>query len=229
MRSISNLNEIEWLRRISLKFMSRKDFSKLDKASVRLSFRKGETILKQGGQPSHVAYLVKGIVKFNYENETGKNLILTIVSAPKILGGANLFYKDSNFFSFMAVEDCDVILIEAPVLLTVMQDNARFSILLFQIASEMFKKSVMNFISLASKQKEGRIADILIYLSTEVYHDTKFQLNLTRKELSEFAGCSPENVIMTLSKWQSESLVSIEGKNVVITDVEKLKYISKIG
>lgn len=229
MRSVSNLNEVEWLRRVSLKFISRKDYAKLDKASVRLSFRKGETILKQGGQSSHIAYLQKGIVKFNYENETGKNLILTIVSAPKILGGANLFYKDSNFFSFIAVEDCDVILIESPVLLTVMQDNARFSIMLFQVASEMFKKAVMNFISLASKQKEGRIADILIYLSSEVYHDTKFQLNLTRKELSEFAGCSTENVIMTLSKWQSENLVSIDGKQVAITDFEKLKHISKIG
>lgn len=222
-------NEFKWLRRISLKFISRKDFDKIEKSSVRLTFKKGETILKQRGISTHVVYLEKGIVKFNYESENNKNLILSIVGAPKILGGANLFYKDNNLFSIVAIEDCEVVLIDASVLLDVMKDNAKFSIMLFQVASEMFKKAVMNFISLAHKQKEGRIADVLLYLSSEVYHSAKFTFSLTRKELAEFAGCSTENVIMTLSKWQTENIVTLVGKQIEIIDVERMKHISKIG
>lgn len=212
-----------------MQFISEKDFEKIEKSSVELSFKKGETILKQGGISSHIVYLDKGIVKFNYENEINKNLILTIVSAPKILGGANLFYKDNNLFSFIAVEDCEAILIDSDVLLNVMMENARFSIMLFQVASEMFKKSIMNFISLAYKQKEGRIADIMIYLSEEVFQNTRFGLSLTRKELAEFAGCSTENVIMTLSRWQNEGIIHFEGKQFEITNIDKLRHISKIG
>jgi CRP-like cAMP-binding protein len=222
-------HESSWLKRISLQFMDEKDFQKIEKSSIRLTFKKGETILKQGGLSTHIAYLEKGIVKFNYENEINKNLIITIVAAPKILGGANLFYKDNNLFSFIAVEDCEVTLIDSTVLLSVMMENAKFSIMLFQVASEMFKKAVLNFISLAYKQKEGRIADILIYLSAEVFHDKNFILSLTRKELAEFAGCSTENVIMTLSKWQNENIIKTEGKHISILDIEKLTYISKIG
>ncbi|HLN73798.1 MAG TPA: Crp/Fnr family transcriptional regulator [Prolixibacteraceae bacterium] len=221
--------EYSWFRRISIQFIPDKDFDKLEKASVKLNFKKGETILKQGVMPSYIVYLEKGIVKFNYENETGKNLILTIVSAPRILGGANLFYKDNNMFSIIAVEDCEVIMIEAKVLEQVLMDNSKFAMMMFQVASEMFKKSVMNFISLAHKQKEGRIADIFLYLASEVYHETSFYLSLTRKEIAEFAGCSTENVIMTLSKWQNEKLISLEGKLFEIKDMEKLKYLSKIG
>ena len=110
-----------------------------------------------------------------------------------------------------------------------LKENAKFSIMLFQLASEMFKKSVLNFISLAHKQKEGRIADILLHLSSEVYHNSAFLLHLTRKELAEFAGCSTENVIMTLSKWQTEGIIATDGKQIEITNLEKLKYISKIG
>lgn len=222
-------NEFKWLRRISLKFIARKDFDRIEKTSVRLTFKRGETILKQGGLSTHVAYLEKGIVKFNFESDTHKNLILSIVSAPRILGGANLFYKDNNLFSIVAIEDCEVVLIESRVLLAVMKENASFSIMLFQLASEMFKKSVLNFISLAHKQKEGRIADILIYLASEVYYSTDFCLSFTRKEFAEFAGCSTENVIMTLSKWQSEGIVVVEGKRLQINDLNKLKHISKIG
>ncbi len=221
--------EANWLKRISLQFMDEKVFQKIEKSSTKLTFKKGETIIKQGGLSTHIAYLEKGIVKFNYENEINKNLIITIVAAPKILGGANLFYKDNNLFSFIAVEDCVVTLIDSSVLLSVMMENARFSIMLFQVASEMFKKAVLNFISLAYKQKEGRIADILLYLSAEVFHNKKFILSLTRKELAEFAGCSTENVIMTLSRWQNEGVITIEGKQIEMIDIEKLYLISKIG
>jgi len=221
--------EYSWFRRISSQFISEKDFDKLEKTSVKLNFKKGETILKQGGMPTHVVYLEKGIVKFNYENETSKNLILTIVSAPKILGGANLFYKDNNLFSLIAVGDCEVIMIDSKVIQDVLMDNSKFAMMMFQVASEMFKKSVMNFISLAHKQKEGRIADIILYLAEEVYHNNSFLLSLTRKEIAEFAGCSTENVIMTLSKWHTEKIISIDGKNIEIIEMDKLKYISKIG
>jgi len=221
--------EYSWFKRISLQFISDKDFEKLEKTSVKLTFRKGETILKQGVMPTYIVYLEKGIVKFNHENETSKNLILTIVSAPKILGGANLFYKDNNLFSLIAVEDCEVIMIDAKVLEQVLMDNSKFAMMMFQVASEMFKKSVMNFISLTHKQKEGRIADIFLYLAEEVYHNNSFILSLTRKEIAEFAGCSTENVIMTLSKWQNEKIVTLDGKTIGIKDIGKLRYISKIG
>ncbi len=221
--------EYSWFRRISLQFISEKDFDKLERTSVKLNFKKGETILKQGSLPTHIAYLESGIVKFNFENEIGKNLILTIVSAPKILGGANLFYKDNNLFSIVAVEDCNVVMIDARILEGVLAENSRFAMMLFRTASEMFKKAVLNFVSLAHKQKEGRIADIILYLVQEVYHGQSFYLSLTRKELAEFAGCSAENVIMTLSRWQNEGIVSMTGRETKVLNIERLKYISKIG
>ncbi len=229
MNLITNKQEYSWLKKISLQFISELEFEKLERSSVKLNFKKGETILKQGGIPTHIVYLEKGIVKFNFENEVGKNLIIAIVSAPKILGGANLFYKDNNLFSFVAVEDCEAILMDSKVLENILMDNSRFAMMMFQIASEMFKKAIMNFISLAHKQKEGRIADIILYLAAEVYNQNRFILSLTRKELSEFAGCSTENVIMTLSRWQTDKIIAMEGKKFEILDLAKLQYISKIG
>ncbi|HNX43708.1 MAG TPA: Crp/Fnr family transcriptional regulator [Bacteroidales bacterium] len=217
------------MKKISSQFISPQDFDRIDTACIKLRFKKGETILKQGNIPSHIVFLEKGLVKFNFEDESGKNIILTVVSAPRILGGANLFYKDNNLFSIIAVEECEAVLINSNVLLSVMSKNARFSIALFQIACQMFKSSIMNFISLASKQKEGRIADIILFLVNEVYHRNEFNLSFTRKELAEFAGCSAENLIMTLSKWQNEGVIQITGRQLEILDMERLNLISKIG
>jgi len=224
-----NSTDNSWLKKVSLQFLSEKEYDKIERTSVNLKFKKAEVILKQGNQPTHIAFLKSGIVKFNFENEWNKNTILSLVAAPKILGGANLFYKDNNLFSIIAVEDCEVILIDSNVLLELLTANGKFAVALFQIASDMFKKSILNFISLANKQKEGRIADIILYLSENVYYSNSFHLSLTRKELAEFACCSPENVIMTLSKWHNEQIIEMTGKNLKITDLDKLRYISKIG
>jgi len=225
----NNFQYNSWLRKISLQFISEKDFERIEKTSVNLKFKKGEIILKQGNQPTHVAFLQSGVVKFNFENEWNKNTIISLVAAPKILGGANLFYKDNNLFSIIAVEDCEVILIDSSVLLDILTNNGKFAVAIYQIASDMFKKAILNFISLANKQKEGRIADIILYLAENVYATNSFYLSLTRKELAEFACCSPENVIMTFSKWQKEKIISITDKFLEIKDIEKLKLISKIG
>jgi CRP-like cAMP-binding protein len=219
----------QWLKKLSLQFISEEDFEAIERNSVKLKFKKGEVILKQGNLPSHIVFLEIGIVKFDYESEHGKNLILTIASAPKVLGGANIFYKDNNLFSIVAIEDCVVYLIDASSLMNVMMNNGKFAIMLFQLFSEMFKKSVLNFVSLAHKHKEGRIADILFFLANEVYRSYAFSTTLTRKEISNFAGCSIENVIMTLSKWQKDDIIRICGKNIEIKNIEKLKLISKIA
>lgn len=216
-----------WIRELSLPYLSDQEIEMIIAASVRLNFRKGETILKQGSLPTHIAILESGIVKFNFENEWKKNLILTIVSAPKILGGANLFYQSNNLFSIIAIEDCDVILIESHLIINLLRHNAGFSFATLQFTSEMYKKTILNFISLASKHKEGRIADIIIYLAENVYLESKFQLSLSRKELAEFAGCSTENVIMTLSRWQKEGIISLTTKSIEIKEIEKLKLISR--
>lgn len=223
------LDNYQWFKKISLQFLSETDFDKIEKNSVKLNYKKGETLLKQGNSPMHIVYLESGIVKFVYELGSSRNLILTVVSSPKILGGANIFYKDNNLFSIVAIENCTAFLIDAQVILNIMKDNPKFSIMLFQLSSEMFKKSVINFISLAHKHKEGRIADIVLFLANEVYKNLEFSTTLTRKEISEFAGCSIENVIMTLSKWQKESIIEIKGKNFKILNVDKLKLVSKIA
>ncbi len=216
-------------KRLSTNFISTDDFCHIEKHTQQLRYKKGDTILKQGANTTHLVFLFKGIVKFEFENTNGKNLILTVVSAPKLLGGANMFYKDQNLFSICAVEDCDVCFIELNVFREILLKNSRYALMLFEKASEMFKVSILNFISLAHKQIHGRIADILIYLAESVYCSRRFDLSLTRKELADFAGCSQENVIITLSKFKKEGIIKMEKKDFEIVDYDKLLTISKIG
>ncbi len=196
---------------------------------MRVHFTRGEEILKQGVKSSHLVFLQSGIVKFCMHDESGKGLILTISKAPAMIGGADAINNGLNLYSLQAVEECDVCFIDYRILLEIAMTNSLFMLKLMEMMTGMFKSSILNFISLAHKQVNGRIADILLYLSRSVYENRSFTLSLTRKEIAEFAGCSTENVIHTLSKFHREGILLVIGKKIEILDVERLERISKTG
>lgn len=210
-------------------FLSEKNMQLLERNTHPLSFKHGETIFKQGDTSSHIALLNKGVVKFNFEEHPNRNLILSIVSAPKILGGANMFYRRINLFSITAIGECEVFMVDMKILPDLLMQNGKYALMLFQKAMEMFETSILNYISLANKNVNGRLADILIYLSDHVYKSDQFHLLLTRKEIAEFAGCSKENVIHTLTRWNDEKIIRSDVKTITILDPEKLKVISRLG
>ncbi|MFT3737445.1 MAG: Crp/Fnr family transcriptional regulator [Breznakibacter sp.] len=216
-------------RTISCHYIGEEEFELIRRTSLQLHFNKGETILRQETRSSHLVFLHRGIVKFTYQTPNGKNSIMTVVSGPKLLGGANLFFKDTNIFSIVAVEDCDLCLIDSRALRSVLVKHGNFMMMLLERSVEMFQSSIFNFISLAQKQVNGRIADVLIYLWEQVYRQSEFEFTLSRKEIAEFAACSHENVISTLSKLNKEGIITLEGKKIIINDLQKLYEISKRG
>ena len=224
-----NICDMCFFKHIVKQYITDDQFEMLYKSSIQLSFKKGETILKQGNSFTHVAYLRSGRAKFNYEISKEKNLLLTVVNSPNLLGGANIFNNDVNLFSIVAIEDCEVCMIDISILKTFATSNAGLAIKLLEFVTSLFKDSIINFVSLAHKQVNGRIADILIYLSQNIYKSNDFTLTLSRKEIAEFAGCSQENVIHTLSRFNKEGIINLSGKNIEIVNLEKLVEVSKVG
>jgi CRP-like cAMP-binding protein len=218
-----------FFRALSMHYMPANDFELLRRTSVQLHFEKGETILKQGAKSHYLVFLHKGIVKFSYQYSSGKNYIMTIVCGPKLLGAANLFFKETNIFSLVAMESCDICLIDNKAMRNIVLKHSDFILAMCESTMEMFQASIFNFISMAHNQVNGRIADILLYLWNDVYHKNPDEFIITRKELAEFAACSHENVITTLSKFNKEGIITLVGKKIIVNDIEKLNEISKKG
>jgi CRP/FNR family transcriptional regulator len=216
-------------RTISCKYIQKEEFEELRVKSIQLKYKKGEVIFKQGAKSSYFMFLRKGIIKFNYEDDNGKNQILSINKAPALIGGANLVNAEFNLFSVCAIEDCEGCMIDVTMLTSLCLKNSVYLFKMLQFITDVFRTSIFNFINLAYKQVNGRIAEVLIFLSRNIYLNTEFILSLSRQEFAEFAGCSTENVIHTLRKFHREGVITLEGKKIMINDPERLKIISKNG
>lgn len=214
---------------ITCQFVAQDEFELFRRTSIQLHFKKGETIFKQGTQSTHLVFLHKGIVKFIYQSESEKPFITAIVKGTKLLGAANLFFQETNIFSLVAVEDCGICLIDHKLLRNLAVQHGNLMLAMVERTIEMFQSSILNFISLANKQVNGRIADVLIYLWEYVYKYSDYEFELSRKEIAQFAACSYENAIVTLSRFNKEGIITLDGKKIIINDLAKLQVISKRG
>ncbi|MEI6682533.1 MAG: Crp/Fnr family transcriptional regulator [Bacteroidota bacterium] len=218
-----------FITRLGMLSLSEEERKTICGKATQLSFKKGESILKQGASSTSIGFLHKGIVKFTYQKDPKKNYIMTVVSGPKLIGQANLFFKERNIFSIIAVEDCDICFLDNRDVMGVLENHGKLLLAIVERSSDMFQSSIFNFISLAHNHVYGRIADILVFLWETVYRDSEYNFTLTRKEIAEFAACSHENVISVLSNYNKEGLISFEGRKIIIQDLDKLKEISKKG
>ncbi len=218
-----------FLNRLGILSLNESDRQKICGKATQLHFKKSESILKQGATSTSIGFLHKGIVKFTYQKDPKKNYIMTVVSGPKLIGQANLFFKERNIFSIIAVEDCDICFLDNRDVMGVLANNGKLLLAIVERSSDMFQSSIFNFISLAHNHVYGRIADILVFLWENVYLNSEYDFTLSRKEIAEFAACSHENVISVLSNYNKEGLIGFEGKKIIIKDLKKLKEISKNG
>ncbi len=192
------------------------------------TYKKGETIFKQGVKCSELIYLTEGIVKF-VSDSNGKELIVTIDKAQTLLGLANILNEDVNLFTIVAIEECKGCVINLNRFKLLTTTNRKFLLEIMSLSTQMFRSAIFNFISIAKKQSNGRIADVLLYLSDKIYESKSFSVSLSRQELADYAGCSKEQLIHTLRTFSNDGIISVSGKNIEILDHDKLITISRVG
>ena len=201
----------------------------LEENHVVLTYKKGENLCKQGTLASHIMYICNGLVKVFMENENS-SLILKVLPAGNMLGLTALLDGSNVFrYSASAYQDCSVRLMDIGIFKKIILQNPAFANEVINILCENLIQTQTRFFSYTQKQSYGKLADTLICLSCNIFKAEGFELNLTRKELAELTGLTPESVIRILSKFKNDKLIHMEGKMIHILDMTKLKQISDYG
>ncbi|MCQ2253328.1 MAG: Crp/Fnr family transcriptional regulator [Bacteroidales bacterium] len=210
------------------KGLSEDEFKSIFTQTRHYTYSKGEIIYKQGSKCDDLIFLTSGIVKF-VTDSNGKELIVAIDKAQTLLGLANVLNESINLFTIVAVTECSGCMINLNRFSLYLMNNRQFMFEILSLSTQMFRGAIFNFISVARKQSNGRVADILLYLSQKIYESRSFSLDLSRQELADYAGCSKEQLIHTLRNFSTDGIINVSGKKVEILDVDKLMTISRVG
>jgi CRP-like cAMP-binding protein len=201
----------------------------IDKHSVSINFKKGETVCKLGAFASHIFFLEDGLVKVYLEEKNNK-LILMLSTKNTLLGLSSIFGDNNKLpYSVSTYTDSKVRMIDIEIFRQLLKQNPGFSYRIINLLNESTSQIYGRFYSLTQKQLRGRLADILLCLANRIFKSTSFDLPLSRADMGDLTGMSTESVIRMMKEFKDDGLIEMCCKKVELLDIGRLEKISEFG
>jgi CRP-like cAMP-binding protein len=208
--------------------LTEEEIARIKENSNVVKYNKADVIFKQNIRTSHTMFVISGLIKVYKENRN-KIKIIKISTPGEYLGLNSIFGEDTFSYSAEAIESSEVLIIDSTVFEDILKQNGIFTYNLLQSISRDNLILFDQMISQSQKQLPGRIADIILYFTEQIYNSKSFTFPLTRTELAELAGTTKESLIRTLTEFKNDKIIKLEGKNVEIISFDILKTLSRIG
>jgi len=193
-----------------------------------VSFKKGDTIIRQGTYSTNVAYLKSGLAKIHIEGPYHVQLV-RIVKPSNYLGLPTTFGDKVNQYSVTAVENSEVCFIDITYFRRLLTLNHDFS---NQIIVELCKGEIETYqrcVNRTQKQLRGKVADVLLDFSDNIYHSERFTIQINQEDIGNLVDASRESISRVLSDFVKEGVLKFSGKEVEIINKEILLKISRHG
>jgi len=204
------------------------ELEKLGHSCNQVIFQKEDKIIIQNAPSHNIVFIKQGLVKVHAMGPE-KEQIFKIIKGPSYLGIPTRVSSKTNQYSATAISKSSVCFISFDIFKKFITENGEFA---YEIIVDLCKSELWSYkknINQVQKQSSGKIADALLYLSNEIFDNTKFKLPLTRNELGDFTCSTRETVSRVLSDFASNNIIRINKNNISILDKKQLEIISKIG
>ncbi len=211
------------------KILSDKELDLINKQRYSVRYKAGETILKQGTSATHVLSLIDGVIKLYIEGVGGKNLLLALQKPWGLLGGPGIHTDRRIHYTVTALTDASVCFLDIEQFNMIMSTNCQFTTQLVQHISFQASNMFQKIISLTQKQMHGRMADGLLYLSRDFYKADSFNPLLSRQDLADLTAMSKDSAIRILKDFERDGVISFDGNQLSILNMDQLVYFSQHG
>jgi CRP/FNR family transcriptional regulator len=173
--------------------------------------------------------LINGAVKLYIEGVGDRNLVLGLLSPWALLGGPGVYTDRRIHYSAAAVSEVTICFIDANNFKQVSDNNARFAREIIIHTADRAIELYNKLISLTQKQMHGRMADGLIYLANGFYKSNSFCLQLSRQDLADMTAMSKDSAIRILKEFERDGIISLNGRELEILDMDHLFELSHKG
>lgn len=210
-------------------FLTDEELALVRDNKISVTYKKGETIRKQGTYMSHVLSINSGFAKLYLEGLDNHNAIIRIIKPTNFVGGPGIYLDRMHHYTVSALTDCGVCFIDVDLFKDLIDRNKSFAHELMKDFSKSILSVYNRLIFLTQKQMPGRMADTLIYLFEEIFQTPRFSMYLSKQDLADLSGMAKDSAIKILRDFQNAGLIRVTDNDLIITDPEALKRISRTG
>lgn len=188
-------------------------------------YKKDEPIYNQGDHSNSLFLLLKGVVKTHSINANGKELITSLFKADDFLGfnsfDDNIPYNESA----TAVEDIEIMEVSKKYVKDILKKSQDVSLELMNLLTNDLEEVKQQLLKMAYNSVRKKTAATILQFVSIMDNKNNDSIRISRNDLASTAGIAPESLIRTLSEFKKENLIEIEGRNIRVIDLTKLRSI----
>ncbi len=190
-------------------------------------YQPGEMIFSEG-DPCEGLYVVQaGSVKIFNASASGREQVLHIEKAGHSLAELPVFDGGSYPASTAAVDPCTLLFISKKDFRALCLERPEVALKVLKVVSSRLRQLVGMIEELSFTTVRNRLASWLLQQAREKGQKTargiEFRLAINNQELAFQIGTVRELVSRNLSHFQSEGMLKIEGRNVLVQDLNSLE------
>ena len=197
-----------------------------------VNYKKNEVIYYENDTPEDLMCLLKGKVKIYKDGIGGRSQIIRMIRPVQYFGYRAYFAQEPYVTSASAFESSVVCLISMKIVEQFLRSNGALAMFFIQLLSVDLGVTDQRVVNLTQKHIRGRLAESLLFLKDNygVEEDgATISIFLAREDLANLSNMTTSNAIRTLSIFENERIISIDGRKIKIIDEEKLHKISRLG
>ncbi|HYW96173.1 MAG TPA: Crp/Fnr family transcriptional regulator, partial [Bacteroidales bacterium] len=156
-------------------------------------------------------FIKTGLVKVFKEARNNKTVILKVETPGRFVGLMSVFGESVHQYSASAIEDSEICDIDISVFKNILMENGRYTLQFINLLSIDGLFIFERLMGQSHKQLPGRIAEVILYFSRDIFKSDSFSFPFTRRELADLAGTTKESFIRTLTEFKNDKIIDIEG------------------
>lgn len=213
----------------SFQHLTRSELQLVNSNRYEANFRPGEIMIKQGSPTSNALFMANGMAKTYIEGINGKNFVMGIALPGKLIMGPGAYVHSRHTYSVSAITPVQACFISFDIFKQLVRVNGAFAESLIEDISAKSLNSHIRMVNLAQKRMSGRLAEVLLYFSDEVFMKDEYEMILSRQELGEMTTMAKECVVRILKELEDSGVIYSDSSKIKILDKERLIQISEKG
>jgi CRP-like cAMP-binding protein len=192
---------------------------------------KGSILFKEGDDGEHLYVIIEGKLKLGTSSGDGRENLLSILGPGEMFGELSLFDPGPRTSTATAVTDAKLLSLSHEKVIPWLKQNPEVSLQLLARLAQRLRRTNEAVGDLVFSDVPGRVAKALIDLGDRFGKTTAEGLlvnhDLTQEELAQLVGASRETVNKALADFAGRGWLKLDGRSVLITDVERLSKRSR--
>ena len=187
--------------------------------------KKSQQFIIEGAPIQGLYFVYKGKVKTVKTGINGREQIVRLTTNGDIVGFRGFGTSNRCLIGASALEDTILCNFSNEDMLDLLKNVPEFTFDLMLFYAEELNKSENNIRKIAQMNVRERVIDTLLYIYRK-FGQSKgiIDVDLSRRDIADFAGTTEEQVIRVISSLKKELLINTVGKKIGLLNVEKMRF-----